>query len=95
LESDTQTPEDAARQEASGEIWGRIGLGNRGPKVKAYNGPLPDGDRGIEFETQITPDPGCPPWRSNWSGPREGVEVVGDVAKIKVVIRKNTQRYDV
>ena len=91
LESPTQTPTDAARQEASGELWGRAPFGSHIPKVKAYRGPLPAGKRGIEFVTDVPPDPGSTPKRAEWSGPRRGVVVEGDFAKIRVVITKNTQ----
>ena len=91
LESPTQTPADAARQEASGEIWGRAPRGGTTPKVKAYPGPLPPGTRGIEFTTDVPPDPGSAPKRPDWSGPRPGVVIEGDFAKIKVVVTKNTQ----
>ena len=55
------------------------------PKVKAYDGPLPEGRSGIEFYTDIPPDrhhvPGCPVW----SGPRPGV-VVSDADREMVLI---------
>jgi hypothetical protein len=91
LESPTQSLLDAARQQASGEIWGRAPRGSDIPKVKAYPGPLPAGRRGIEFITEAAPDDGCHPKRPEWSGPRSGVVVVGDSAMIQVVITKNTQ----
>ena len=90
-ESPTQTVEDAATQEATGEIWGRAAFGSTIPKVKAYTGPLPVGQRGIEFTADIPPDDGCAPSRAEWSGPRPGVVLQGDYARIKVVITKNTQ----
>jgi hypothetical protein len=55
------------------------------PKVKAYEGHLPDGRFGIEFYTPVAPDrnhvPGCP----IWSGPRPGV-VVSDADSDMVLI---------
>jgi hypothetical protein len=36
------------------------------PTVQAYVGPLQRDDRGFEFATEISPDPGCPPLRANW-----------------------------
>ena len=91
LESPTQTPADAARQQASGEIWGRSALGSFIPKVKAYRGPLPGDARGIEFVSAVQPDAGSARLRVDWSGPRPGVRIEGDVAKIEVVVTKNTQ----
>ena len=90
-ESRTQTRGDARKQESSGEIWGKTGFGRSYPSVKAVPGPLPPSQRGIEFETDIPPnrDP-APDW-VEWSGPREGVVVEGEFAKIKVTIRKNSQ----
>jgi hypothetical protein len=92
LETPTQTPEDAAKQEASGEIWGRPARGGAFPKVKAYTGPLPPGARGIEFTTDVPPDANCPPHVPTWRGEREGVICEGDYAKIKARVTKNTQR---
>jgi hypothetical protein len=91
LESPTQTPADAAMQTASGEIWGRAALLSHIPKVKAHRGPLPEGERGVEFWTEVPPDSGSTRQRVDWSGPRPGVEVEDDFAKIVVVITKNTQ----
>ena len=89
--SPTQTDEDAERQQASGEIWGLPARGSNIPKVKAYVGPLPEGQPGIEFTTAVTPDPDCPPGHAYWSGPRAGVVVRDDCARIKVAITKVTQ----
>lgn len=55
LESPTQTPADARRQAASGEMWGRTPRGGLKPTVQAFRGPLPPGCRGVEFETTIPP----------------------------------------
>ena len=90
-ESPTQTVADAALQQATSEVWGRAAFGSTIPKVKAYTGPLPEGQRGIEFTTDVPTDDGCAPSRAEWSGPRPGVVLQGDYAKIKVVITKNTQ----
>jgi hypothetical protein len=92
LESPTQTPEDAAKQEATGEIWGRAARGSDLAKVKAYAGPLPAGRKGIEFTTDMPPDEGCPPDLPTWRAGREGVTVEGDYARISVRVTKNTQR---
>lgn len=91
LESPTQTPADAAQQESSGEIWGKSSVWSTFPKVKAYEGPLPTGKRGIEFITDVPPDAGSAPYRPEWTGPRPGVALVGSYAKINVTVTKNTQ----
>jgi hypothetical protein len=94
LESESQTPETAAAQQASGEIWGgaaRNVLASDIPKVKAYGGPLPDGARGVEFVTEVPPDPGQVPGKPTWTGPRRGVRLEDGFAKIAVTVTKNTQ----
>jgi hypothetical protein len=91
IESPTQTPEDAIRQEKSGELWGYPARWSDRPKVKAYVGPLPPSRRGIEFTTDVPPDKNCPPTHAYWSGPRAGVVVEGECAKIKVKVTRNTQ----
>jgi hypothetical protein len=90
-ESPTQTVADAAQQVSSGEMWGFPARWSDIPKVKAYEGPLPENARGIEFTTDVPPDQNCPPGRAYWSGPRAGVFVEGVRAKIAVVVVKNTQ----
>ena len=92
LESPTQAPEDAAEQEATGEIWGRAARGSDLAKVKAYAGPLPPGRRGIEFTTDTPPDDGCPPDLPTWRAGREGVTLEGDYARMRVRVTKNRQR---
>jgi hypothetical protein len=91
LESPTQTPAVARQQAVSGEIWGRAPRYSDRPQVQAYGGPLPEGARGIEFHTAIAPDPGGVPWLPTWSGPRPGVRIEGDFAKISCWITRNTQ----
>src|SRR5256885_8761942 len=88
-DSPTQTKEVAEQQRATEEIWGAEGWGGLEPKVKAYIGELPLGTNGIEFETDIPPDAGCPPGQAHWSGARDGVEVVGGYAKIRVRVTKS------
>ena len=91
-ESPSQTPADAAQQEASSEIWGRPSIWSDIPKVKAYTGPLPENVRGIEFTTDVPPDPGNAPGRPEWSGPRPGVVVEEGFAKLRCVVTRNNQR---
>jgi RHS repeat-associated protein len=85
LQSPTQPPEVAAQQVASGEVWGRPPRGSWIPAVQAYSGPLPEGTRGIEFTTDVPPDRYGIPGQPTWRGPREGVRVEGDFAKVKVL----------
>jgi hypothetical protein len=93
-ESSSQTPAIAKKQEESGEIWGGV---NRNiwvtdrPSVNAYVGLLTERERGVEFTTPIPPDPLQPPGRARWTGPREGVRIEDDFAKLEATIVKNTQ----
>lgn len=91
-ESTTQTPEDADKIEKSGELWGKVPREGDRPTAQAYAGPLPPGARGVEFDTDVSPDTGCRPHYPSWSGPRDGVEVDDEFAKIKIRVRKNTQK---
>ena len=63
----------------SGQIWGRPRGGYYAgliPCVKAWDGPLPDGTVGIEFYTDVEPDPWSPPGWPEWSQGRDGVLVL-------------------
>jgi hypothetical protein len=91
LDSPTQTPFDAIKQVESQEIWGKTPRTGYLPKVQAYLGSLPSDVRGIEFTTDIEPDPGCPPRQAFWSGEREGVRLEDGFAKIAVTIIRCTQ----
>ena len=75
VESTTQTPETAALQIESLEIWGREPRGSAFLTVQAIPGPLPARQSGVEFTTDIPPDPGgCPDevrWR--YRGPESQV----------------------
>ena len=70
------------------EIWGKAAKNvyqSDIPKVKAYVGKIPEGKAGIEFTTDVTPDPNTPPHLATWSGNRPGVRTEGDYAKLKVL----------
>lgn len=90
LKSETQTYELALEQESSRELWGRTPRGSNWPQVKAYRGPLPPGEEGIEFDTTARPDgrdveEGM---HVRWSGPPQGNNPVrGDFVIIECVIR--------
>jgi hypothetical protein len=95
-QSPSQTPSVAAEQQRSGEIWGsrnRAVSGGESPflSVDAYVGPLGKGEKGIEFTTDVPPDGKTPPNQARWTGPRDGVIVEGEYAKIKVKVTRNTQ----
>jgi len=72
-------------------LWGSPARGSDIPKAKAFRGPLPAGVRGIEFTTDVAPDQNCPPGIAYWSGPRAGVIVDGERAKIAIAVLRNTQ----
>lgn len=96
-QSPTQTPETARLQEESGEIWGTYNRDLGGgrtvfPSVDAFVGPLAAGEAGIEFITDVPPDPHTRPKFARWTGPREGVRIEGDWAKIRVVVIRNAQQ---
>jgi hypothetical protein len=90
LASPTQTRAEAAAQQESGEIWGRTPRTGAWPQVNAYSGPLPDGEFGIEFYTNVPPDEGERSPVHHWSGPPQpgGARIDGDFAKIQVVISR-------
>jgi Effector-associated domain 7 len=95
FESGSQTVETAKLQEKSLEILGGLDQNyyrSNTPKVKAYRGLLDEGRRGIEFTTDILPDPNTNPRLAYWSGDREGVRTQGEVAILKVLTVKNCQQ---
>ena len=72
----------------SREIWGKAAQNvyqSDIPKVKAYVGKLPQGKAGIEFTTDVPPDPNTPPYLATWSDDRPGVKTEGAYAKLKVL----------
>mgnify|MGYP005857639167 CR=1 FL=1 len=91
LQSPTQSSNVAELQVQSQQIWGKARRGSDIPQVQAYTGPLPEGEKGIEFITSTDPDKDCPPGQARWTGPREGVVIKDDFCRISVTITKNTQ----
>ncbi|MDJ0596168.1 MAG: hypothetical protein QNJ72_40335 [Pleurocapsa sp. MO_226.B13] len=84
----TQTEADIEMQLKSLEIWGKAAQNvyqSDIPKVKAYVGKIPPGKAGIEFTTDVPPDPNTPPHLATWSGDREGVRTEGGYAKLRVL----------
>jgi hypothetical protein len=47
-------------QMSSGLVCGRAAWGSHIPSVKAYPGPLPPGESGIEFTTSVAPGRSTP-----------------------------------
>lgn len=82
----TQDNATTQAQLESGEIWGKANRGTDEPSVDAWVGPLPAGTHGVEFYTDVPPSPGSPPDRARWRGPRPGVRIDGQWAKITATI---------
>lgn len=82
----TQDRATTNAQLASRELWGKANRGANQPSVDAWVGPLPAGRDGIEFWTDVPPSPGSPPDRARWLGPRPGVRIEGQWAKITATI---------
>jgi hypothetical protein len=76
---------------ASNELWGRprrnffAGLF---PAVKAWDGPLPDGIVGVEFYTDVPPDPWSVPGWPEWTQGQPGVAVLekDELVAIKIIV---------
>ena len=95
LYSPSQDEDTVRKQLASGEIWGerpRNFFAGDSPKVQAYRGRLPPGEKGIEFVTQEPPDPATKPGDGHWTGNRtsEHLAVEDGVAKLRVQITAQT-----
>jgi len=81
---------------SSNEIWGRrrrnfyAGLF---PAVKAWAGPLPADVVGVEFYTDVPPDPSSVPGWPEWTQGQPGVIVIdeGELVAIPVIV---TIRHD-
>jgi len=89
-------PAENAKVSASGQIWGKprrnIYAGSKAA-VKAWEGPLPEGVVGIEFFTDVPPDPGQAPGWPQWSEGHPGVIVLEpyELVAISVIV---TKRHD-
>jgi hypothetical protein len=63
------------------------------PSVKAYVGPLPAVERGVEFTTPIAPLTGTAPHLAIWRRGSLGVEdTTDDMVCIPVAMTKNSQQ---
>ena len=62
-------------------------------RINAYNGPLPDGERGVEFYTLAKPSSSIPNGGlTTWHpGADPCVTQDGDYAKMPIVVTKNTR----
>ena len=77
--------------QATGELVGnqaRNYMSSPFPKVKAYEGPLPDGKKGFEFFTNVAPDAGHVPGQPVWMPTRAGVVERNGQAVIKCSVVK-------
>ena len=74
----------------TGHIGGRVPFGGRRPTVQAFEGPLPEDQAGIEFWTEVRPDPGGVPGQARWTLSRPGVlsREGGEVAAIPAKITR-------
>ena len=77
---------------ADGVVGGDRSYGVGFRRVHAYAGPLPEGEEGIEFRTDVEPDRGTPPHLAYWTegspdvstldlGDREIVSIATTVVK--------------
>jgi len=84
-------PDEIHEVLASGELWGRARrnfFAGLIPAVKAWDGPLPADAIGVEFYTDVEPDPWSVPGWPEWSEGRPGVigREPGDLVAIPVVV---------
>ena len=88
----TQTDEDARRIVASSVLRGYAPQGSDIPTVQAWPGTIPAGEYGLEFETDVSPDPRSPPgvpiWRAGSPGVRVGSDERGPYAEITIRITR-------
>ncbi len=65
-------------QLATGRVCGRVARYGALPAVKAYTGPLPRNERGIQFETDLPPHPGTVAHLALWYLGQPGVQDHGN-----------------
>ena len=84
-------PAENERINAAGQIWGRP-RGNYFagvvPCVKAWEGPLPEDIVGVEFYTDVEPDPWSVPGWPEWSQGRPNVVILekDELVAIAVIV---------
>ena len=86
-----QNPAENEQISRSSQIFGRprgnyfAGLF---PCVKAWDGPLPEGIIGVEFYTDVEPDPASPPGWPEWSQDRPGVIILerNELVAIPIIV---------
>lgn len=80
------------RQLLSGEIWGKRARFDLAPKVRAYQGPLREGQRGVEFWSFQSPDHPFGP-RAHWSsaGPYVTIDSINEIVRLKIAFVRITQ----
>jgi hypothetical protein len=76
---------------ASGELWGRARrnvFAGLIPAVKAWEGPLPHNAIGVEFYTDVPPDPWSVPGWPEWTEGQPGVSVLepGELVAIPIIV---------
>jgi hypothetical protein len=84
-------PDEVEKIRVSSQLWGRprrnffAGLI---PAVKAWDGPLPHDAIGVEFYTDVPPDPWSIPGWPEWTEGQPGVIVLdpGELVAIPVVV---------
>jgi hypothetical protein len=91
----TDSADEVQKVLDSGELWGASPTNffqSDIPKVKAYDGKLPKGATGFEFETPVRPDQGHVPGKPTWAAKpkRTGIRSDGTFAKIKVKVLRQT-----
>jgi hypothetical protein len=86
----TQTEADADMQIRTLKICGTVGRFHAAPTVRAYLGSLPDGELGVQFETDVVPTSIVPPVSFGlvsqvlWREGEQGVTSDGVLACISV-----------
>jgi hypothetical protein len=73
----------------TGQVWGRARrnfYAGLVPAVKAWDGPLPEKAVGVEFYTDVAPDPWSAPGWPEWTLGRPGVFEVGNGELVGITV---------
>ena len=89
----TQTDEDTRKIVESSVLRGYASQGSDIPTVQAWPGTIPAGQYGLEFETDVSPDPRSPPGVPISGGPgspgvRVGSDERGPYAEITIRVTR-------